>query len=49
MKPLVVTASMALTGCLHAPVLDAKLTHAVVGALLVLYALVIARPRRSLP
>jgi hypothetical protein len=50
MKSLVTTLSIALTGCAHAPaLLDAKLVHAAAGALLVLYALVIARPRRSLP
>ena len=49
MKPLVTTLSMALTGCAQAPVLvDGKLVHVAAGGLLVLYALVIARPRRSL-
>ncbi|HEY5925505.1 MAG TPA: hypothetical protein VIV11_27660 [Kofleriaceae bacterium] len=49
MRPLVTTLSIALTGCAQAPVLiDAKLAHVAAGGLLVLYALMIARPRRSL-
>jgi len=50
MRPFVTALSIAVTGCGTAPVLiDSKLAYVALGGLLVLYAVVIARPRRSVP